>query len=352
MMFWDIRAKREGKRLSVPESPKEGAEFIWMPIFQAKLFGSDARTLLGALRICLTPFKSGSTNFFCSTEIGEVGFGDLILPENVEKPNHIRNLSDAHNSAVKSLQCSPFFEDILLSVGDWTFNIWKTGIYKPIFTSRYAETFTTCGCWSPTRAGVVYIALMDGTIQVWDLLDRSHEPSMGANVSSVQITSMDFCLQSGPQLLAVGDAQGVLHIMELPRNLRRPIYKEKQYMRNFFEREIDRVNYVAIRAGIRAAEMGQREMTPQDARPGEKGQKEASSKKGAQKAAAEKEAYDAKMETEYMRLEKAFRLKFNMPLPDHLLDQTSPPPKGYASLSGVQSQMANAAIASFVLSYR
>ena len=37
---------------------------------------------------------------------------------------------------------------------------------------------------------VFYIGKEDGNIDVWDLMDRSHEPSMSQNISSSAITSL------------------------------------------------------------------------------------------------------------------------------------------------------------------
>lgn len=35
---------------------------------------------------------------------------------------------DAHDSTIHSLQKSPFLKDIMLTVGGWTFSIWKDGV--------------------------------------------------------------------------------------------------------------------------------------------------------------------------------------------------------------------------------
>ena len=63
-------------------------------------------------------------------------------------------------------------------------------------------------------AGVLYLGRADGVLEVWDLLDRSHEPSMTANPTSSAITSLSFSPAGAPaatggravqQLLAVGE---------------------------------------------------------------------------------------------------------------------------------------------------
>ena len=45
------------------------------------------------------------------------------------------------------------------------------------------------------------------------------------------------------QLLAVGDDQGTVHVMEVPRILRRAANNEKTFTITFFEREVKRVEY-------------------------------------------------------------------------------------------------------------
>lgn len=49
------------------------------------------------------------------------------------------------------------------------------------------------------------------------------------------------------QVLAVGDAAGVLHLFELPRTLRRPLQNEKRLMEAFVGREAARLADVASR---------------------------------------------------------------------------------------------------------
>lgn len=37
------------------------------------------------------------------------------------------------------------------------------------------------------------------------------------------------------QMLAIGDTTGILHVMEIPRNLRRPMQAEQKIIKGFFE---------------------------------------------------------------------------------------------------------------------
>ena len=73
-------------------------------------------------------------------------------------------------------------------------------------------------------------------------------------VTAAEVTSMEFTSSANRQLLAVGDDQGTVHVMEVPRNLRRAASNEKQFAANFFAREEKRVEYVQRRIEARKEE--------------------------------------------------------------------------------------------------
>jgi hypothetical protein len=89
---------------------------------------------------------------------------------------HVRMTKDSERNyrPTLGLERSPFYEDLVLTIHDFHFAIWKTSIDTqdtPIF--RSANTFgshNTCGCFSPSRPGVVFITKTDG-IDVWDFVD-------------------------------------------------------------------------------------------------------------------------------------------------------------------------------------
>ena len=121
---------------------------------------------------------------------------------------------------------SPFYEDILLTIHDFHFCIWKVGMEKPIFNSSHTvDTHITCGGFSPTRPAVIFIGKTDGNIDIWDFLDQSHKSSMKFNVITASLTSMAFPQSASykkgdnTRYLAVGDEYGTLHIFEIPPNL-------------------------------------------------------------------------------------------------------------------------------------
>merc|ERR1711865_413614 len=102
------------------------------------------------------------------------------------------------------------------------------------------------------------VSKADGSIDVWDFTDRSHMYSTSVNVTPSAINSMEFWTTSSThqkqQLLAVSESNGTLHILDIPRNLWRPLGNEKEMMEGFFTRERQHVDYVAKRGVVRDAE--------------------------------------------------------------------------------------------------
>jgi len=83
-------------------------------------------------------------------------------------------VSDGPIVAVKR---SPFFSDIVLVAGGTVFNIWREKVFTgPLLQTKSFGKFITDAEWSPTRPGVFFIAKVDGTIDIWDLIDKTHAP--------------------------------------------------------------------------------------------------------------------------------------------------------------------------------
>ena len=76
---------------------------------------------------------------------------------------------------------------------------------------------------------------------VWDFTDSSYRPSIELKATHTRITSMEFLvssMSSRQQLLAVGDESGTLHIVEMPRNVMRPVHREESIMKKFIDGEL------------------------------------------------------------------------------------------------------------------
>lgn len=204
--------------------------------------------------------KSIKTHFYVGSEDGEIVYVDWMPQKDQDsgkiqtpKPDYYHSL---HDGPVVSLQRSPFFKDVILCVGGWSFSIWKEGITSgPILSSCASTKRLTAGHWSPSRAAVFYITKQDGSVDIWDLLDRTHEPSMNQSVSPAPITCIyPFAVTNKQHLLAVGDNAGTLHILEIPWSLRQPTTNELTGVSNYFEREVKRRSFVVARWDFREKE--------------------------------------------------------------------------------------------------
>ncbi|CAM9421958.1 unnamed protein product [Chrysoparadoxa australica] len=268
--------RREDKDGIAPRSP-------WMPLFRMQMNRLEG---VGELSLCRCVIGFGGddgedrrSQMICTTEEGEMAFADWRAKVNGHTsatpaggeadlqgqgdiaPEFVKWVADDHSRPCVALQTSPFFPEILLSVGDWNFQLWKVDWRKPIFSSPMASTYVTTGRWSPTRPGMILLGKVDGTIDVWDFTDSSYSVSVTMLSSPSRITSMEFLQpeanagsKAKQQLLSVGDAAGNLHVFLFPPNLSRPVHNERSTIANFLERELRSVNYVNDRMQTRSTE--------------------------------------------------------------------------------------------------
>ena len=148
-----------GRSKHVPQeksTAKDGSQKpLWGPIFKAHLKRMEGVGELSLCKVCcsgnLPTTISGDTalagdirsHLIVSTEEGDVIFADICGRKAASiEPSHgkeekeeedevetsreyVRWISKDHSRPCVGLQQSPFFPDILLSVGDWNFHIWR-----------------------------------------------------------------------------------------------------------------------------------------------------------------------------------------------------------------------------------
>eukprot|EP00762_Andalucia_godoyi_P007008 ANDGO_07735.mRNA.1 flagellar outer arm len=164
-----------------------------------------------------------------------------------------------HSGPVVGVSSSPFDEHLLLTVGDWKWCLYY--MESLIFTSPASSSLLSAAAFSPNRPGVIFTATVDGRIEVWDLLDRTHEPMLSQVVAPAKIYGLSFAPtaanaqhSSRGSLLAVADETGTLRIIEIPRPFSKKILKEEEVFRGFIDREYQRAQFVRVRSDIRAVE--------------------------------------------------------------------------------------------------
>ncbi|XP_062280826.1 dynein axonemal intermediate chain 3 [Scomber scombrus] len=199
----------------------------------------------------LTPLEDVNTKLYIGTEDGEVVYTDWKLEKDDSgrlhsaKPLHCFSVN---HCLVNTVQRSPFFKDIILTgpspAGRWNFAIWKEGVMDgPIILSPNSEYMYTAGCWSLSRPAVFFIGREDGSIEVWNLLEKTSEPAqVHAHITNAKITCMIPWTGSSKQhLLAVSDDLGMVRVFEIPRTLYIPSRSEKLSMGKYFELEEERL---------------------------------------------------------------------------------------------------------------
>nr|XP_008112387.1 PREDICTED: WD repeat-containing protein 63 isoform X2 [Anolis carolinensis] len=201
-----------------------------------------------------------TSSFFVGTEDGEILCSDWKMERDgdsgrllSQKPSNVHII---HDGLVHTVQRSPFFKDIILTVGGWNFAIWKEGVTSgPLLESSCTAKRYTAGHWSLSRPGVFFIGREDGNVDIWDLLEKTHEPSQTQNVCITVITYIKPWFYSSKQhFLAVSDDFGTLHILEISWTLSHPSSNERSSVLYYFEREVNHLTFREQRKEFREQE--------------------------------------------------------------------------------------------------
>lgn len=143
-----------------------------------------------------------------------------------------------HFGPVYSVRRNPAHVKYFLTVGDWCAKLWMEELKGPMCTTPYYSSFLSAADWSPVRAGVFFLTRHDGRIDTWDYFYRMNEVSLTHKVSESALTSLK--VQSHGGLVAVGDAEGTITLLQLCDGLVQPGSNEKPVVGQIFERELRR----------------------------------------------------------------------------------------------------------------
>ncbi|KAM9839431.1 dynein axonemal intermediate chain 3-like [Aulostomus maculatus] len=261
LLLWDIQiSKSESESVDqiphmttcgVPNTFKH-LDRTWKPLFGvslSKIIGSgEYAPLRFSLAHCM---DSGNTKICIGTEDGEVVSTDWKMEEDNSgqlysaKPLHCFS---THNGSVSTVQRSPFFKDIILTgtsqSGSCNFAIWKEGIMDgPIVLSSSCELHGTAGCWSMSRPAVFFIGKEDGSVEVWNLLEKTNEPAqVYTHISNAKITCIkDWTVFSKQHFLAIGDDLGRVHVFEISKELSTSFRNENSKVKELLNREETRM---------------------------------------------------------------------------------------------------------------
>eukprot|EP00747_Dinoflagellata_sp_TGD_P086147 gnl/TRDRNA2_/TRDRNA2_163163_c0_seq2.p2 gnl/TRDRNA2_/TRDRNA2_163163_c0~~gnl/TRDRNA2_/TRDRNA2_163163_c0_seq2.p2 ORF type:complete len:573 (+),score=135.62 gnl/TRDRNA2_/TRDRNA2_163163_c0_seq2:78-1796(+) len=143
-----------------------------------------------------------------------------------------------HFGPVYSCKRNPFHVKFFLTVGDWCAKMWMEELKGPMLQTPYYPAFLSAASWSPTRAGVFFLSRHDGRLDTWDYFYRMNEVSLSHKVSDCSLTSLS--MQAQGNLMAVGDSDGVITLLQLCDGLVQPGPNEKNVIGQMFDRETKR----------------------------------------------------------------------------------------------------------------
>ncbi len=108
---------------------------------------------------------------------------------------------------------------------------------------------STGGCWSPTRAGVFYVTRDDGVLDVWDISHNQNEVAYSHKVSDAALSSISVQgnTQEGGKLVAVGDVNGTVSLLEVCDSLAKARPNEKSTVNALLERETKKEKNLEVR---------------------------------------------------------------------------------------------------------
>lgn len=194
--------------------------------------------------------EAGPTKYLVGTEQGVAVEVNL---RNKKQNNGVKIFdmnAGKHHGPIYSIQRNPIHTKFFMTVGDWTARIWADDLKTPIMTTKYHPAYLTGGCWSPTRPGVFFVTRMDGVVDVWDYFYRQNEVAYSHKVGDLPLTSIAVQgnVQYGGKLVAVGDVEGTVALLEVCDSLAHQQASEKQALGNMFEREQRREKNLEARA--------------------------------------------------------------------------------------------------------
>lgn len=101
--------------------------------------------------------------------------------------------------------------------------------------------YTACS-WGTTRPTVLILARMDGTIEIWDFIVKSHEPSFTQSLSGGIISGIyTHELPLYPQCIGICDFTGALRMFMAPRVLLTYDVADIEWMKKFIDRQVQKV---------------------------------------------------------------------------------------------------------------
>eukprot|EP00090_Calanus_glacialis_P021332 TRINITY_DN32910_c0_g1_i1.p1 TRINITY_DN32910_c0_g1~~TRINITY_DN32910_c0_g1_i1.p1 ORF type:complete len:311 (-),score=94.34 TRINITY_DN32910_c0_g1_i1:67-999(-) len=221
----------------------------------------------------------------------------------------------AHDGPVTTVTRSPFFSDLVLTVGGYLFAVWReTELTQPLIVKSSGEAGLTGGCWSLSRASFVFTSCEDGTIQCWNLLAGGNSPIQKQNTSGYTITCITGYYADPEEntngditghYLSIADTTGTIRLLTLPKHMHETTSTEESDTRDFTIRETERLKFITGRS------VGSEDDSKSD-KKSEKGDKEEDEENGAEEEKEEELSPSAILYNRYKKMEAEVLAKVGM----------------------------------------
>ncbi|XP_008208358.1 WD repeat-containing protein 63-like isoform X1 [Nasonia vitripennis] len=147
-----------------------------------------------------------------------------------------------HDGPVSHAVRSRHLKDVLLTVGGRIFAVWREDAEDPIIW-RKSEFRYTAGCWDGSKPTVIILGRNDGTVEIWDVFNKSHEPNITQSLSGRIITGIyAHELPLNPPCVGFCDYNGAFRTFLATKVLSASSGdSDVKWMRQFVDREVNRI---------------------------------------------------------------------------------------------------------------
>ncbi|KMQ95208.1 wd repeat-containing protein 63-like protein [Lasius niger] len=147
-----------------------------------------------------------------------------------------------HDGPVTHSVRSNYYHQVVVTIGGKIFAVWRDDFGEPLVWKKSNVRYTACS-WGILRPTVLILGRMDGTIEIWDLVVKSHEPSFVQSLSGRIITGIyTHELPLEPQCIGFCDFNGSLRMFTAPRVLLTYDVGDVEWMKKFIDRQVQRIS--------------------------------------------------------------------------------------------------------------
>ncbi|KYN37163.1 WD repeat-containing protein 63 [Trachymyrmex septentrionalis] len=147
-----------------------------------------------------------------------------------------------HDGPVTHVVRSNYYHRVVATIGGKIFAVWRDDFAEPLIWKKSNVGYSACS-WGILRPTVLILGRSDGTIEIWDLEVKSHEPSFMQSLSGRIITGIyTHELPVEPQCIGFCDFNGSLRMFMAPRVLLTYDVGDIEWMKKFIDRQVQRIN--------------------------------------------------------------------------------------------------------------